>query len=520
MATIREFVTTWGFEIDDRKLKMLDKNVEKVNKRLEAGARVASRVGRGLTLGLTLPIAAAAGAAIKFASDAEETKNKFNELFGSLGDEAENASRRLEKSFKLAESTSKDLLGATGDILQGFGLTDAQALQLSETVQGLSADIASFKNVQGGTERASRIITKALVGERVALKESLGTQITAEEIKKRAIEIQREQTDLTLQQAEAFATVRLIQEKNTKALGDFNRTLSGGANSFRVFQELLKGVAESFGEILLPPALQILSVINDMLEAVKEMNPFWKTTILLFAGLAAAFGPILIFTGLMLTSIVAIRRALILMRLAGIQSFTALLLPLLKIIAVAAILMLVFEDLFGFFTGKRSLFGLIISQALDAFNFLEKKFNGLPTIVKRAIGIATAPIRGLISLVRGIGGALGALSVGDFSGALDAAKGIASDFLSGFTADTLSGALGFGSEQSVDQQIGSLAGVQAVRGGGPSNVTQQTTNNVSVTVPQGTPPDQVAPAVERGIKTSMDEMMRKTQRQLTTAVVN
>lgn len=522
-VTVREFLTKWGFDVDDRKIRVLDKNVTKVHRNLAAAGKLSLQTGKRLSIGLTLPILGAAGAALKFASDAEETRNKFNEIFKGIEKEGAQAVKRLGDEFSLADSTSQGLLGTTGDLLVGLKLSRSEALKISESVVALSADVASFKNVQGGAEAATLSLTKALLGERESLKTTFGTALREKEVIEEANKIRKTRTDLTLQQAKAIATLNIVTDRNVDAIGDFQRTGGGAANQYRTFTQVLKATAEAFGEILLPPAVAVLKVLRGALTIIKDLNPTVKTTILIFAGLAAAFGPILIFTGLMLNSIVGIRKALLLMRLAGIQSLGALLIPLAKMVAIGLIVGVVLEDLFGFFTGKRSLTGLLVTQFLEFFNVIEMKFNELPGFIKGAIALALTPIRAFIATIRGIGGAIGALVAGDFSLALDAIKQIGKDAIldkAGLTGG-LSQALGFGGERTAGQQIGSLSGVQAV--GGVSNnppVTQSISAPITISVPEGTPPDQVGPAVQKGIENSMNEMMRKTQRQLKSAVVN
>lgn len=525
MATVREFVTKWGFEVDDRQIKLLDKQITKTQRNIAALGKIAVSAGRSLSLGVTLPFGVASVAAVKLASDAEETKNKFNEVFKGFDKQGQESVGRLKDEFKLAGSTAQELLSDTGDLLKGLGLTGDEALKISENVVALSGDVASFKNVQGGTEAAARALTKALLGERESLKLTFKTAVSEKEVQEEAVKIMRERSDLSERAAKALATFNIVQRRNTDAIGDFGRTSGGVANRTRIVTQQIKDLTEQFGEILLPIAKQVLAVTSDFLTFLQKLSPEIKTAILIVGALVAAVGPLLIILGTLAQSIVAIRNAMLLLRLAGVKSLSALLLPLLKIIAIAVIVGLVLEDILGFFQGKKSVTGVIVQQFAEAFDFLEEKFMGLPDIVKIAIAGALTPIRLFISTLRGVAGAAGALVGGDFAGAKEALKGIATDFakpaidLVKQGDFSLGSALGFGSED-VSGQLRSTKGVAALGAGNDNSQSVVVEAPIKIDVPPGTSPEAVAPVVENEMRKGMARLAREINRQGKTTVVN
>ena len=182
MATIREFITKWGFDVDDAQLKRLDRGVTRVQKNLRATARAAVDLGKKLSFGVTLPVVGIGAAFIKAASDAEETSSKFATVFQDVRKESELVAKDLSRNFGLSNDASKELLSATGDLLTGFKFSGEQALDLSEKVNKLAIDLASFTNLTGGAEQASKALTKALLGERESIK-TLGIAILEEDVK-------------------------------------------------------------------------------------------------------------------------------------------------------------------------------------------------------------------------------------------------------------------------------------------------------------------------------------------------
>ena len=145
-----------------RKLSVIDKNLQATGKRIQA-------VGVKLSLAVTLPIAALGVAVVKVASDFEETESKFNTVFSSIRQQANDTAKNLKNNFGLSSRAALQLLGDTGDLLVGFGFTESAALKMSQQVNELAVDLASFTNVQGGAQSASIALTKALLGERESI---------------------------------------------------------------------------------------------------------------------------------------------------------------------------------------------------------------------------------------------------------------------------------------------------------------------------------------------------------------
>jgi len=193
-----------------------ESGLSKADKALDRTGRKMQTLGKGMSTFLTIPILGLGVAMTKAAIDAEETGSKFTTVFQDISAEAEAASRNLQDSYGLSEQSSKALLSATGDLLTGLGMEQEQALALSEQVNQLAIDLASFTNFQGGAEGASEALTKALLGERESVK-SLGIVISEASVKERlAAEGKGKLTGAALLQAKAEATlaIAISQSKN------------------------------------------------------------------------------------------------------------------------------------------------------------------------------------------------------------------------------------------------------------------------------------------------------------------
>lgn len=271
--------------------------LNQINKSLQQTGQRISRVGQNMTLFITLPLLAAGGAAVKLASDFEETQSKFDVVFGSLQKQANETAENFAQNFGLSELASKQLLSATGDLLTGFGFSQKAAFDLSSQVNILAADLASFTNLEGGTERASEALTKALLGETESAK-SLGIVIrqNTKEFRNSVAAIQKAQ-GVTVQQAKAIKILEIATTQSKNALGDFARTQGSFANQTRIAKARLEDLAVEMGTILLPVALKLLVIVKGWIDSFSALSTSTKKMILVIAGIAAAMGPLLFIIG-------------------------------------------------------------------------------------------------------------------------------------------------------------------------------------------------------------------------------
>lgn len=262
-----------------------------------------TRLGKSLTLGVTLPIIGMGAAMIKAAIDAEETANKFGVTFSSISKDANAAAKELRNSFGLSSQESQKLLADTGDLLSGFGFTQQAALDLSTEVNKLAVDLASFTNIEGGAQRASSALTKALLGERESVKE-LGIAILESDVKARVLQLtQQGMTFDTERQAKAFATLQIATEQSKNAVGDYARSNASAANQIRDLIRDVKDIAVNFGRVLLPATKQLVGIFRTWTERLLALDPVTQQMIVSVGLMAAAVGPLVIVIGLLTTAV-------------------------------------------------------------------------------------------------------------------------------------------------------------------------------------------------------------------------
>jgi hypothetical protein len=268
----------------DRAMKKAQRNIKKFGTNMQS-------IGSNLTRNITLPVLAIGGASIKMASDLEETRSKFKTVFSSIQGDALQTAETFKKSFGLSSQAAMGLLADTGDLLVGFGFTEKEALNLSKQVNELAVDLASFTNFSGGATGASQALTKALLGEREAIK-SLGIAITEADLKRFA-----EEQGLVFKEldrvAKAQLTFQLATRQSQKAIGDYARTSESFANQFRLLQQRTKDLSADFGTMLLPVAKKLLDNTIKLVEKFQGLTLAQKTTALESIALVAALGPAL-----------------------------------------------------------------------------------------------------------------------------------------------------------------------------------------------------------------------------------
>ena len=255
--------------------------------------------GKNLSTFVSLPLVAAGAAAVKFASDYEESVNKVNVAFGPASDSVKEFAKTSLESFGIAEGTALDLAATYGDMATALGLPVDNAAAMSKSLVGLAGDLASFKNIS--IDIANTALTGIFTGETESLKK-LGIVMTEANLQAFALSqgINKQVKDMT--QAEKVGLrYNYILSVTKNAQGDFARTGGGAANQMRIFQESLKQFGQQLGSVILPVFTKLITFVNGAIKSFSGLSDSTKTTIVAIAAIAAAIGPLLTVTGFLLT---------------------------------------------------------------------------------------------------------------------------------------------------------------------------------------------------------------------------
>lgn len=278
----------------------LNKSLKGIGAQLNQLGPKMKNIGAQLSTRLTLPIALAGGAAIKMASDLEESFNKVDVAFkDSSGVVREFADTTLE-SFGIARGTALDMAALFGDMATSMGLSTGEAANMSTSLVGLAGDLASFKNMN--IEEVTTALNGVFTGETESLKR-LGVVMTQVNLQQFAMSqgIQKNIKDMT--QAEKVSLrYNYVLSVTKNAQGDFARTSDGAANQMRIFQESLKQLGAAFGQTILPMFTSVVKKANGVLEVFQNLNPSTRKFSVVVALVVAAIPPLVYAIGSLVTA--------------------------------------------------------------------------------------------------------------------------------------------------------------------------------------------------------------------------
>ncbi len=289
-------------------LVKLTADTSEFSTRLEAAGKLAEKVGKGLssagktlTAAVTLPLIGMGVASVNAASDLEESMSKVNVVFGDSAEAVVDFSKTTAGAMGVSQQAALAAAGTFGNLFVTMGVGEDASADMSTSLVGLAADLASFNNL--GTEDVLQKLQSGLVGQAEPLR-ALGVNLTEAAVQAKAMEMGLADASGVLSEgAKVQARYALILEQTTTAQGDFARTADGLANSTRIAKAQLADAAAALGQQLLPYALQAVNKLKDLVTWFTSLDENTKKTIVTIAGIAAALGPVLLILGQTITTV-------------------------------------------------------------------------------------------------------------------------------------------------------------------------------------------------------------------------
>ena len=329
---------------NDKDIKRAQRDLQKLSdasgetaktfsQKFDSMGRSMSDFGGTMTTHVTLPLLAA-GAAV-FAAFSEE-EEAIARMTGALranagqanvtGDEIRNLASQLQKTTTFADDAT---ISAAGLLLTFHNIRN----ELGDGNKVFDRTLVAAQNLSAalGTdlESATMQLAKAL--------ENPATGLTA---------LSRSGTTFTAQQKDMIRTMvdagdtlgaqRMILDVVESQYGGMAETMAQTTRG-KIKQSLntLGDSMEQFGALLVPMVDKVSEFIKQLGDGLANLEPETRQTIVMFAGIAAAIGPVLLVVGKLITSIVAIKGVL-----AGIVAAVSA--PVLAVIAVIAALVAAF----------------------------------------------------------------------------------------------------------------------------------------------------------------------------------
>lgn len=276
-----------------------ERGIKDAQKTARSFGKSMQRTGRTLTRRVTLPMAAAGAAAVKLATDAEETANKFDVVFGPAAQRSRQELERLTETIPLTITEMERMASGVQDFLVPLGIARNEAADMSTQMVELAGDLASFNNVSADIPLDA--IKSGLAGMSRPLRQ-FGVDISQARLEALALSeglIEAgEEMDNT---ARAQAVFLAIQRDSADAMGDAARTVESNANQLRFLVRDVKAAGEAIGRDLIPFVRDLVSGARRMVSGLKEMDDGTRELAVRIGILVGALGPLLTALGTMLT---------------------------------------------------------------------------------------------------------------------------------------------------------------------------------------------------------------------------
>lgn len=218
---------------------------------------------------------------INLGSDLTEVQNVVDVTFGSLNTEVNKFAENAITQFGLGQTVAKKYVGTFGAMAKAFNFSNKEALAMSETLTGLTGDVASFYNLS--SDEAYTKLKSVFTGETETLKD-LGVVMTQNALDQYALANGYGKTTSKMSEQEKVALrYKFVLDKLNIANGDFARTSDSWANQTRVlglrFNELKATLGQGFINIFTP----IVKGINMVLSKLQVLaNAFKLFTEMIF----------------------------------------------------------------------------------------------------------------------------------------------------------------------------------------------------------------------------------------------
>ncbi len=287
MSTIASLLVRIGADA-----KELQSELNDVKKRTEKFSKDVMQVGKSFTKYVTAPIVAGLGLAVREAALAEGAMDKFNAVFGDSADVMSDWVDEFRKNVPLARREIVQHAGAMQDLLVPMGINRDEAMGMSQDWLELAGALAAFNDVP--VDQALNAIRSGLVGQSEPLRQ-FGVDARVGALEQVALE------EGIIKAGEAMddqARLQALLIQATRQSADAINGYEDQQGSLLMMQQevtaSVKDIAGMFGNILLPAAKDVTSVIIDLLSRFQDMDSDTVELIIKIALLAAAIGPVLI----------------------------------------------------------------------------------------------------------------------------------------------------------------------------------------------------------------------------------
>lgn len=201
--------------------------------------------------------------AIDAASDLREVQNVVDVTFGEGATKIETWAKTAQSQFGLTETQAKKFTSTLGAMMKSSGLAGDEIVGMTTDLAGLTADMASFYNLDFDT--AFQKIRAGISGETEPLKQ-LGINMSVANLEAYALTKGITKSFDEMSQGEQIMLrYQYLMQATADAQGDFARTADGYANSQRRIETAIESIKTAAGNMLMEVVEPLTSKFADFL---------------------------------------------------------------------------------------------------------------------------------------------------------------------------------------------------------------------------------------------------------------
>lgn len=248
-----------------------------------------NKLGSKLSLTVTAPLVAAGAAAVKFASDYNESVGGIETVFGKSVGKIKAYAKDAAQNAGLSMTQVNESATVLGASLQNMGYSVESSADMTLLLTQRAADMAALMGTE--VQPALDAIQSAIRGQANPI-ERYGVGLTEATIKLKGLEmgLVTAGQEMTLNQ-KTQARLAIILEQTAKAEGRFAEEAGGTGGLLKITTAEVKNQAIALGTQLLPYANELIKGLRKIVEGFGSMTDAQKKTIVQIAAVAAGTGP-------------------------------------------------------------------------------------------------------------------------------------------------------------------------------------------------------------------------------------
>jgi archaellum component FlaC len=203
---------------------------------------------------------------LRIGTQQDQLANKSLTVLGPALDEVTKAAEENAQAMGLTNNQYISAATNIADLLVPMGFQRQEAAGISSELVNLSGALSEWTGGQIKSEEVTRILSKALLGEREELKQ-LGISITEADVKARLAEKGLDKlTGQMLEQAKATATLELITEKSADAQTSFANNTDSLVRKQAELSAKVQEISERLATKLIPVFSRLIDVADDVID--------------------------------------------------------------------------------------------------------------------------------------------------------------------------------------------------------------------------------------------------------------